>query len=197
MTEEQIGKVREHFCSIVDLNNAEAMRSFLKGHFRYHTMNSWNRSTGYAHCIKLQHLPIPKELGDAAYEMLESKEWWENCSRLQSDFAEEHDHRWQTGFNGRSDGYIVLYQGGRREDGQPFTWPGKLLDQGEDFEDWELSDLQERVRIVQEFDTFCANLCLEFLDYCERYEVVDEVIHVPKTIKVLKEKQCGSLPLPS
>lgn len=33
------------------------------------------------------------------------------------DFNEEHNFQWQTGTNGRSGGYLVLYQGGTKPSG--------------------------------------------------------------------------------
>ena len=44
----------------VDKRYREAMTAFLKKHFRYHTMNSWNRSTSYANNIKLYNLNFSK-----------------------------------------------------------------------------------------------------------------------------------------
>ena len=108
---------------------------------------------------------------------------------LMDAFAEAHNYRWQAGMNGRSGGYLVLYQGetklsqyksyctccGQRNyrialDGdntcgvcrQPsrinyqkppkeiLVYPGRGTDYGEDFEDWSMDELRERVRLVQE-----------------------------------------------
>jgi len=41
------------FYKQVDKRYRETMRKFLRKHFRYNTMNSWNRSTSYANNIKL------------------------------------------------------------------------------------------------------------------------------------------------
>ncbi len=41
------------FYTPVDLRSRADMTGFLKKHFRYHTMNSWNRSTSYACNLKI------------------------------------------------------------------------------------------------------------------------------------------------
>jgi len=46
----------------VDKRYRETMGKFLRKHFRYNTMNSWNRSTSYANCIKLHNVDKPKDI---------------------------------------------------------------------------------------------------------------------------------------
>lgn len=46
-------KTINKFSKKVDLRNREEMVKFLTSHFRYHTMNSWNNATSYAHNVKL------------------------------------------------------------------------------------------------------------------------------------------------
>jgi len=66
------------------------------------------------------------------------------------------------------------------------TCPGRGLDQGEDFEEWSMDSLRERVKLVQEFDKLCDAIVAEFVRYCEEYVVVEKDIMVPKTVKVLE-----------
>ncbi len=59
------------FCKEVDKRYRKAKIAFLKKHFRYHTMNSWNRSTSYANCIKLYNIDKPDDVdNDTWWEML-------------------------------------------------------------------------------------------------------------------------------
>ena len=74
----------------------------------------------------------------------------------------------------------------RQTDMQIFTWPGKEMDMHEDFQDWTLSKLQERVELVQEFDRLCDSIISEYLYLCHNYRIAEEEILVPKTIKVLE-----------
>jgi len=211
----------------VNLNKRGEMIAFLKKHFRYDSMNSWNRSTSYANNIKLYKVDKPADIDDDAWwELLSITQWQNKLSDLLEKFGRAHEWRWQAGINGRSGGYVVLYQGGIKPSGyqsycthcgqrnykdvpegqagvcgrceartrvnftkthmQVFTWPGKDLDTGEDFHDWNIDQLRERVKLVQEFDELCDNIATAFIDTCQNYRISEEEILVPKTIKVLE-----------
>lgn len=211
----------------VDKRYRETTVKFLKNHFRYNTMNSWNRSTSYANNIKLHNIDKPDDIdSDIWWEMLSITEWHIKLSDLLENFGRNHEWQWQAGINGRSGGYVVLYRGGVKPSGyksycthcsqmnyqavpegevgicgkcdararvnfkqthtQFFTWPGKDIDMDEDFEDWTLSQLRERVELVQDFDKLCDEIMAEFLDICRNYRITEEEILVPKTIKVLE-----------
>jgi len=215
------------FYKEVDKRYRETMTVFLKKHFRYNTMNSWNRSTSYANNIKLHRIDKPKDIdSDTWYEMLWITEWQEKLSDLLEDFGRKHEWQWQAGINGRSGGYVVLYRGGIKPsdyksycthcgqknyqavaDGevgicgrceakarinfkkthmQVFTWPGKRVDEYEDFEDWTLSEIRQRVELVQDFDRLCDEIVSAFISICRNYRITEEEILVPKTIKVLE-----------
>ena len=211
----------------VDKRSREAMTSFLQQHLRYHTINSWNRSTSYASNIKLHNVKKPEAVdNDTWYEMLSISEWQDQLSDILDDFGRKHNWQWQAGINGRSGGYVVLYKGGIKPSGyksyctqcgqknyqalpegetgvcgrcnakarvnfkqthmQVFTWPGKDIDMHEDFADWTLSDLRERVELVQDFDQLCDDIAAAYVDLCRNYRITEEEILVPKTIKVLE-----------
>lgn len=216
-----------YFSKKVNLKNKTEMINFLKNHFRYWTMNSWNRSTSYAHNVKLYNLGLTREQEDKAYEMMETEEFYDDINWLIRDFEEEHDYKWQAGFNGRSGGYLVLYSGGKKEleyksrcteCGQLnyktveetgdcycgkcganarqnltapayriYSQPGKAIDQDEDFEEWSMTDLKERVKLVQEFDKLCDDILAVVVNMVDNYHVEEEEILVPQTRKTIKE----------
>ena len=66
-----------------------------------------------------------------------------------------------------------------------FTWPGKSVDRYEDFFEWSLVDLRDRVELVQDFDRLCDDILLTYIDYCKNYRIADQEILVPKTLQVL------------
>ncbi len=106
------------FCKEVNKRYREAMTAFLKKHFRYNTMNSWNRSTSYANNIKLYNIDKPDDVdNDTWWEMLWITEWQEKLSDLLEDFGRKYNWQWQAGINGRSGGYVVLYKGGIKPSG--------------------------------------------------------------------------------
>ena len=215
------------FYKEVNKRYKEAMTAFLKKHFRYNTMNSWNRSTSYANCIKLYSTDKPDDVdNDTWREMLWITEWQEKMSDLLEDFGRKHNWQWQAGINGKSGGYVVLYRGGIKPSGyksycthcgqknyqdvsegqtgicgrcdaktrvnfkqihmQVFTWLGKDIDMYEDFEDWALSEIRERVELVQEVDMLCSDIVSAYCETCKNYRITEEEILVPKTIKVLE-----------
>lgn len=215
------------FYKEVNLKKRGEMIAFLKKHLRYPTMNSWNRSTSYANNIKLYNIDKPADIDqDRCWEMLGITDWQEKLSDLLEDYGRQYNWFWQAGINGRSGGYVVLYQGGIQPSGyksycthcgqknyqsvpegqkgicgrcnakervnfkqqhmQIFTWPGKDIDMNEDFHDWELFQLRNRVKLVQEFDVLCDNIIEAFIETCRSYRIVEEEILVPKTIKILE-----------
>ncbi len=95
----------------------QRMIQYLSKHFRYDTMSSWNRSTSYARDVKVHNLNLPRKLRDRAYEFLDLREPYEGINALIAQFGLSYDWRWQVGFNGRSAGYLVLYQGSREKSG--------------------------------------------------------------------------------
>lgn len=97
-----------------------AMIEYLAGHFRYYTANPWNRATSYARRIKINRLEeIPRDLEDAAYAMLEVPNYLDvsGFSEPLNEFQRRYNHCWQWGTNGRTSGYVGLYQGGIKTDG--------------------------------------------------------------------------------
>ena len=139
-----------------------------------------------------------------------------------------HNYRWQAAFNGRSGGYLVLYQGelrstehrsyctccGQRnfrsvtETGnvcgacrkparvdfkvppkQPITFPGRGTDIDEDYEEWSLSELRERVKLVQELDSLADDLVSQAIRMANEYDVVEEEYFVPQTRHVLVARE--------
>jgi hypothetical protein len=66
------------------------------------------------------------------------------------------------------------------------TYAGRSTDQGEDFSDWDMYSLKERVRLVQSFDQLCDDIVAQVKYCCKAYKIVEKEICVPKTIKVLQ-----------
>ncbi|MFZ2655498.1 MAG: hypothetical protein WAX69_11270 [Victivallales bacterium] len=94
----------------------QRMTSYLEGHFRYWTMNPWNRATSYARNIKIHRMKWKsRELESSAYGFLDVAEAYAGMRILLEEFAERHDHAWRIIFNGRSNGYLVMVSGGYNE----------------------------------------------------------------------------------
>ena len=108
---------RRLFSQRVDKRSRAEMTAYLSGHFRYNTMNSWNRSTSYACNMKLYKLGLDRETEDKLWDMIQVPEFYERLNERIEDFNRQHNYLWQAGWNGRSGGYLVLYQGGTKPSG--------------------------------------------------------------------------------
>lgn len=182
------------FESKVDMRSRKEMTNFLLNHFRYDTMNSWNRATSYANNVKLYNLKIPKELEDKAWDLICGDV---DTSELQFDIhycIEEFREMtgYDAGFNGRSGGYIVMYDTDWDYSGEKpvlRTYPGRSIDDydEEDFAEYDMDWLRERVKLVQRFDEMCNNIFKTFMYYLENFDVVEEEYTVTKTRRVLQE----------
>ena len=204
------------------------MIPFLTEHFRYDTMNSWNQATSYAVRIKVRYLNLSREDTDAVYEMLDVEDSFRESgfNHELREFDRRYSHSYQIGQNGRSGGYLVLYQGGAKPSehksvchtcgqrnfttaepepakcgrcgamdrhnakfaAEPFSYPGKGMDMGEDFAEWSTYDLRSRVDLVWDFDQACARAVKAYVAYARENKVVDETVHIPKNIRVAVPK---------
>ena len=59
------------FYQPVDLRSRQKMTQYLTTHFRYPTLNSWNRSTSYACNLKITHLGLSPEVVDKLFDMID------------------------------------------------------------------------------------------------------------------------------
>ena len=151
----------------VDIASTKSMWTFLHNHYKYYTMNSWNRQKSIAHNVKLYNLKLDGDWTVAMRYLQDEAD----CGCLQMYIEDEirafeEEHRWyKVGFNGRSGGYLVLYN----IDNYISVLPDCLdYDTYEDFKTEAHCDgyrvtefnreLREAVEIVREFDKLCDRL---------------------------------------
>lgn len=137
---------------------------FLKGHFTYDTLNSWNGLKSIANNVKLYNLNVDV---NSALAALEEDDYF-SINETIADWEANHPG-FKVGFNGRSGGYLVLYNDKNNShcfDGDSFS-PCFY----DDYESWKedvkeyyglLKDyhreLVEQVKVVQDFDKLCDEL---------------------------------------
>lgn len=212
------------FYQRVDLRSRSAMEEYLANHFRYPTMNSWNRSTSYAHNMKIHRLGLDHDIVTKLFEMIQLDEFHDRLRDHIREFGEQHDYRWQAGMNGRSGGYLVLYKGAREPSGyksyctscgqrnytsvsetgdvcglchnpcrldyptthmRVVTYPGQSVDMDQDFEEWSLSELKDRVLLVQDFGRLADAMVLETVWMANNCTVKEEIRLVEQRRQVL------------
>lgn len=143
------------------------MIEFLKNHERYWTMNSWNGSSSYANNVKVYNLGMDHDLEIKAYELLAEEGFYDllasNYEFLIERFEEETGYT--IGFNGRSSGYLVLYDK---------EHPATSIDSHEDFEGWNRAEVEERYNLVKRFDDYCGYFVDDFKDIVENVTIREE-----------------------
>lgn len=139
----------------VDLTDREEMGAFLSEHFRYYTLNSWNKTQSYALNVKLPRLELTHDEREKAYGVIESTSFRDAAQLLL--LVWEQENHCCVGFNGRSSGYLVLYgpTGGSFGDVDP---------------EGPIDDLQNRVRLVQRFDGLGDELLELLKQHCKGEE---------------------------
>lgn len=184
---------KHHFVKpLKDENDPKEIFEFLKNHFRYDTMNPWNRSTSYAHNVKLHNLDIPEELSEKAWAVIcdsdiNTDNMWFDINETIREFEIEAKNELgelvTIGFNGRSGGYIVLYQ--KSKDGGVYV--GRGMDEDfEDFEDCYEDELKERYALVKLFDTYCDKIRDIFLNYVQCGDIVEETYVIQQKVRTLQ-----------
>ena len=150
----------------LDISNTKEMFEFLKGHFTYDTMNSWNGLRSIANNVKIYNLGLDGDCWNAL-RYLEDDNYF-NINMMIEDWEAEHEG-YVVGFNGRSGGYLVLYSNFHNGN----ILPNYIYDT-EDYEDFKnyvkdywggvkyiKQDLRDYTKLVQDFD----KLCDEIRDY--------------------------------
>lgn len=164
----------------IDITNDRQMFNFLKNHFQYYTMNSWNRQKSIAHNVKIYNLGLT---GDSwtALSFLQDDDYFV-VNMMIEDWEAEH-RGYKVGFNGRSGGYLVLYS----------ATGGSAIPDTLDYDNYEdykadmrdfygsvkanRDELRDFVKLVQDFD----RLCDELRDY------VDELSNRNFLVEAMKE----------
>ena len=170
--------MKKFYVTNVDIASPKSMWQFLKDHFTYSTMNSWNGMRSIAHNVKLYNLGLEGDWGVVAqYLADESDAGCLNmfiCDEIQE--FERENPCYRVGFNGRSGGYLVLYN----KDNYRSVLPD-CVDDYESYEEFKADvksygqrvsdfeyELRQVVEIVREFDKLCDRLCALVNDYSKR-----------------------------
>ncbi len=163
----------------IDICNDKQMFHFLKDHFRYDTMNSWNRLQSIANNVKIYNLSLD---GDCwiALSML-NKDNYFTVNMMIEDWEDEHPN-YKVGFNGRSGGYLVLYN---KNDNQNVL-PDYIVDG--DYEDYKQyikdyygtlkdnrSNLRYLTELVRDFDKLCDDI-RNYVNELSKVDIVNEIL---------------------
>lgn len=181
----------------IDITNDKQMFNFLKNHFEYPTMNSWNRLYSIANNVKIYNLSLSGDCWNAL-NLLQNGEY-DTISYMIDDWRRCHSG-YEVYFNGRSGGYLIL----RDCCCNGHMLPESILDSEtyEDYKEWcreycgsvkaNRSELVEYTKLVQDFD----KLCDELRDYCDELSNLKfEVVEMEKSVEAFNERYEDDLEL--
>jgi len=179
----------------IDITNDKQMFNFLKDHFQYPTMNSWNGLYSVAHNVKLHRLDLS---GDwcTALNLLENGEY-DTINWMIQDWEREHPG-YSVGFNGRSGGYLVL----RNMDSNDNVLPCSITDNDDynQYKEWcryygytvkeNRFELQMFTKLVRDFD----KLCDELRAFCDELSHLKfEVVEMEKAVEEFNQDYADDL----
>lgn len=181
----------------IDITNDKQMFNFLKNHFTYDTLSSWNRLRSIANNVKLYNLNLSGDWG-SALSLLEAGEY-ENISWMIQDWCREHPG-YNVYFNGRSSGYLVLLD----TDYNGQVLPDSIV-YNDDYEEYKSycryhfgsvkanrDVLITYTKLVQDFD----KLCDELRNYCDELSKLSfEVTAMGRSVDLFNEQYEDDLEL--
>ena len=178
-------KKRHFYQTGIDITNAKSMFNYINNHFTYFTMNSWNQLKSIANNVKLYNLDLDGDYCNAIdfiFDECDSGSLQSQINDMIYDWEREHPG-YVLGFNGRSSGYLVIYNKDR--DGHTncrSIVPDCLL--GYDtYKEWKASVkeswydecikdyipiLRETTKVIRDFDKLCDELRLLVNDYSKQ-----------------------------
>jgi hypothetical protein len=173
----------------IDITNDKQMFNFLKNHFEYYTMNSWNRQESVANNVKLYNLGLSGDWG-TAYDLLANGDY-ESINFMIANWQEAHTG-YEVIFNGRSGGYLVLCNA----DNNGHVLPDEIVE-AEDYDEYKRwcrefygsvkanrDCLVYYTKLVQDFDRLCDQL----RDFCDELShQAFEIITMQKAVEQFNE----------
>lgn len=167
---------------------------YLDKHFKYWTINPWNRSESFAFNIKVYNI-IPKDLQNKAYDLLsvDDPAFWEYVKTEIDGILKEFCGEDYTSFiNGRSGGYLIL-----DKEGDSSYFSNRINDFSDILGLYELGHISEYQRaiedyrysinktyqVVKNFDTACGYIKRFFINLVKNAQIEDvEVVSTQKII---------------
>ena len=166
----------------IDITKDKEMFNFIKEHFTYYTLNSWNGLTSIANKVKLYNLGLSGDWS-VALNLLDNGEY-ETVNELIRDWEREHPS-YTVGFNGRSGGYLVL---GNKHNNYSVI-PDTIFE-CEDYDEYKRycrefygavknnrDELVETVRLIQDFDRLCDSL-RDFVDQLSQVNFITNAMEL-------------------
>lgn len=166
-------KKRKFYKTGVKISSAKSMFNFINNHFTYWTMNSRNRLKSIANNVKLYNLDLDGDWIKVADYLNDEYD----DSGLQTDIRDmidnwEYEHiGYCLGFNGRSGGYLVIYNKQRNNIVNFRNILPEHLTDFNSYDEWKeyikencstvkdvMYELREYTKLIRDFDRLCDDL---------------------------------------
>ena len=159
----------------VDICSAKSMFNFINEHYQYYTLNSWNNLKSIANNVKLYNLKLDGDWGTACNYLFDEYDiggLQEEISDMIRDWEDEHPG-YGLGFNGRSGGYLVIYNHDKKNGTVNFrSILPEWLTGFDTYEEWKdyildyyayavkdmIPELREYTKLIRDFDKLCDDL---------------------------------------
>lgn len=162
------------FYKKVNKKSDKEMFYFLKEHFTYYTVNSWNLNKSIANNVKVYNLGLDYEI----LNLLQIDDYF-TINTCIEDWEIEHED-YSVGFNGRSGGYLVLCNKNNTKNVLDEYFENDTYEQFKEEIKYNYGALKyyhdrlvQQVELVQSFDKLCDNLvkeCKYMLEHCKIVE---------------------------
>lgn len=178
---------------------------YIKTHFTYWTLNSWNGLESIANKVKVYNLKLTAGQIDKFFEIISDENLcMEMNNTLNACICEfERNHAgYRVGFNGRSDGYLVLYSKDNNKsiinyDIDNADTYKELVDDFQRRYGWTYRDAQAEAKqeiedlfdIIVAFDDLCDNMRNELVYILDNAEIIEEKYTKVETYKTLQFKE--------
>lgn len=180
----------------------EEKYQYLKNHFTYDIMNSWNNLKTIANNVKIYNLGLTREQKNKFFELLEVdvNEVYNYLNFVIEDFEELTET--EVFYNGRSDGYIVIvpkFDNVKRWE-HIFKWMGiediLYFDNYKEFKKEQneytgsynynyKEEIEEAYYLIKAFDKLCDMLRAELIYILDNAKLKEETETIEQTIKYI------------
>lgn len=170
-----------------NIKTTEEKFNYIKNHFTYWTLNSWNRLKSIANNVKLYNLGLTNEQLNKAYEMLSCENFYDNFNDLID------NSNLKVGPNGRMGGYLVLYN--KQNNGSVLsTEDYYYYETYQDFyNDYIEKCYEEQIEnminydfdMIKEFDMLCDDIRDELIFMIDNATIDEEEYTITKTRQVI------------
>lgn len=185
-----------YFDKTAGVNTLSGKFKYIKDHFTYYSLNSWNGLESIANNVKTYRLGLSNEQQDRLCELesADPDEYWFLINQCLRD--ECLSRGIDVCFNGRSSGYLVLYENG----GAKCPLKGEYWDY-DSYQDWlkdyaewydyraAQSDLRYMIErdfeMVREFDQLCDAMRDNLIFIADHASINEEEVVVVQTVKSL------------